>query len=156
MQDDEAAGIAVDSSGSAYLTGTTNSYDYPVLNAFDSITIHSSLVYDIFVTKLSPAGNSLEYSTFLGGNSTELAGGIAVDASGCAYVVGSTYSADFPTVNAYDAAHANAGGIPQRLDAFVSKLSSSGSSLVYSTFLGGALWKTGQQMYGWVHSVVCT
>src|SRR5205823_6026005 len=91
---------------------------------------------DVFVTKLNPAGSApLAYSTFLGGSDTEVGYGIAVDASGSAYVTGYTLSADFPTTpGAFDTTF-NGG----TYDAFVTKLNPAGSApLAYSTFLGGS------------------
>ena len=125
---DAGYGIAVDGSGCAYVTGGTESADFPTQNAYDA----SYVGYDLFVTKFSAAGNSLVYSTFLGGSDTEEGFGIAVDGSGCAYVTGSTSSSDFPTQNAYDASYD--GGY----DVFMTKFSAAGNSLVYSTFLGGS------------------
>jgi hypothetical protein len=127
--DDYGYGIAVDSSGCAYVTGNTDSSDFPTQNAYES---NHSGNFDLFVTKFSSPGTSLIYSTFLGGSGNDLGRGIAVDSSGCAYVSGRTNSNDFPTKNAYQA------NLKGDYDAFVSKLSSSGSSLVYSTFLGGS------------------
>jgi len=126
--DDLAASIALDSSGDAYVTGSTDSLDFPALNAFQSSNAGGT---DAFVTKLDPAG-ALSYSTYLGGTSTDVGQGIAVDAAGSAYLTGSTLSVDFPTQNALQAA--SGGGY----DAFVTKLSPSGTSLVYSTYLGGS------------------
>ncbi len=83
------------------------------------------------MTKLSSSGNSLIYSTYLGGGSDDCGCGIAVDGSGNAYVTGYTGSSNFPTLNPYQATYQ--GG----WDAFVTKLSSSGNSLIYSTYLGG-------------------
>ena len=80
---------------------------------------------------MSPDGSSIEYSTYVGGADWDYAYGVAVDASGYAYVTGGTASSDFPTVNAYDSSP-NGGN-----DAFVAKLSPDGSSLDYSTYLGG-------------------
>jgi len=85
------------------------------------------------VSKLSATGSSLLYSTFLGGAGNDYGKGVAVDAAGSAYVTGYTVSTDFPTTaGAYDSSHNGS------QDAFVSKLSATGSSLLYSTFLGGA------------------
>ena len=124
-------GIAVDASGSAYVTGSTSSSDFPTTpGAFDTLF---NGVSDAFVTKLSPNGNKLVYSTFLGGSASDSGNGIAIDASGNAYVTGSTSSLDFPTAKAFDASYN--GGFS---DAFVTKLSPDGSRLVYSTFLGGS------------------
>ena len=127
--DDAAAAIAVDSGGHAYLTGSTSSADFPTANAFQN---HLGGESDAFVTKLSPAGDSLVYSTYLGGSFTDLGLGIALDSSGSAYITGSTFSVNFPTQNAFQPA--NGGGY----DAFVTKLSPTGGALVYSTYLGGS------------------
>jgi hypothetical protein len=121
-------GIAVDSSGYAYVTGTTYSDDFPTQNPYQD-TLQGDR--DAFVTKLSAAGNSLAYSTYLGGTSGDYGYGIAVDSSGCAYVTGDTSSDDFPTNNPFQ--QNRAGG----WDIFVTKLSADGNSLVYSTYLGG-------------------
>jgi hypothetical protein len=121
--------LAVDSSGSAYVTGDTTGTDFPTLNSYQ--TDQGSA--DAFVTKFSSSGNSLEYSTFLGGSSDDRGLNILVDDSGKAYVSGWTESSDFPTKNPYQATYG--GGVK---DVFVIILSSSGSSLAYSTFLGGS------------------
>ncbi len=120
--------LEVDGSGNAYLTGLTSSSDFPLVNPYDGS--HNG-AEDVFVTKLSAAGNSLIYSTYLGGSHSEIGIGIAVNNSGAAYVTGFTYSPDFPTVNPYD-------GIMDGIyDTFVTKLSAAGNSLIYSTYLGG-------------------
>lgn len=128
---DQARGIAIDSAGNAYVTGFTNSTNYPTANAFDaSIGANGD---DAFVTKLNAAGNALVYSTYLGGDdSAEFGQAIAVDSAGNTYVTGSTFSNDFPTVNPIQATEG--GG---STDAFLSKLNAAGSALVYSTYLGG-------------------
>ena len=87
---------------------------------------------DVFVTKLSSSGNSLIYSTYLGGGKEEYGYGIAVDGSGNAYVTGVTFSSNFPTSESLSDT-----GSRYDADAFVTKLSSSGNSLIYSTYLGG-------------------
>src|SRR5829696_5430423 len=126
---DVGSGIAVDGSGSAYVTGQTNSADYPTTpGAFDpTLDGHE----DAFVTKLNTSGSALDYSTFLGGADGEIGLGIAVDGSGSAYVTGYTLSADYPTTSgAFDTT------LNGPEDAFVTKLNTSGSALAYSTFLG--------------------
>ena len=125
---DVSTGIAVDGSGNAYITGYTTSTDFPTQNPYQAAPNGS---YDVFVAKLSLDGSSLNYSTYLGGSSTEQGTGIAVDGSGNAYVTGVTSSTDFPTQNPYQAA-INGGS-----DGFVAKLNATGSSLNYSTYLGG-------------------
>ena len=133
---DRAAGIAVDSSGNTYVTGGTTSTNFPTAAALRSTSGGNQ---DAFVAKLNPSGNGLVYSTYLGGaggmaGSTEAGTGIAVDATGAAYVTGATSSTDFP-VTAGALQTTNLGGGD---DAFVSKLNPAGSALVYSTYLGGS------------------
>jgi Mg-chelatase subunit ChlD len=127
--------IAVDGAGSVYVTGTTYSSGFPTTpGAFD--TSFNSII-DAFVAKLNPAGSGLTYATFLGGNSIDYGNVIAVDGTGNAYVTGKTNSSDFPTTpDAFDPSYN--GGAWENGDAFVIKLNSAGSDLVYATFLGGA------------------
>ena len=135
--DDWGQGIAVDSAGSAYVTGYTFAPDFPVTGgAFD--TTRAGL--DAFVTKFAPDGRSLVYSTFLGGTGREQGQGIAVDANGNAYVTGITESSDnqFTKDNEGFPVTAGAFQVKGSFDAFVSKLNPSGSGLVYSTYLGGS------------------
>ena len=123
--------IAVDSAGSAYVTGTTNSAHFPVTNsAF--LKTYNSVTGTAFVTKFSAPG-ALVYSTYLGGSKAESGNGIAVDTAGYAYVAGFTTSADFPTKAAFQQTMKNVHG-----NGFVTKLAPAGDSLVYSTFLGGS------------------
>lgn len=133
LRDDDnmGYGIAVDASGAAYVTGVTESANFPTLNPYQGT--YQGGLWDVFVTKLNRYGSGLIYSTYLGGNGEEWSWDITVDASGVAYVGGGTYSTDFPTLNAYQAAFQ--GGA---WDGFVTKLSSSGNALVYSTYLGGS------------------
>ncbi|MFC2101717.1 SBBP repeat-containing protein [Bacteroidota bacterium] len=130
---DQGYGIAVDASGQAYVTGMAASSDFPTTpGAYD--TLPDAPHTDAFITKLNSIGSELIYSTFLGGSNQDQGYGIAVDASGQAYVTGYTYSSDFPTTpGAYDQSHN--GGYS---DVSVTKLNSSGSGLIYSTFLGGS------------------
>jgi hypothetical protein len=123
---DTGTGIAVDSLGAAYITGSTDSPNFPTKNP-----IQSALQFtDAFVTKISSDGSGLIYSTFLGGTGLDQGNDIAVDAEGNAYVVGRTYSINFPM--AYPLQGANVG----YSSGFVSKISSDGSTLLYSTYLG--------------------
>jgi len=121
--------IAIDDSSNAYVVGFTLSTDFPTQNPYQIYQGYETYC-DAFVTKLSPSGNSLVYSTYLGGNDGENGYGIAVDSSGYTYVTGGTFSTDFPTQDPYQADQPG-------WDAFVTKLSPSGESLVYSTYLGG-------------------
>lgn len=129
---DNALGVAIDSSSNVYVTGLTNSSDFLTANAFQS-TYSGGFNGDAFVTKLTGDG-ALTYSTYLGGNGTDTGRGIAADASGNAYVTGVTDSANFPTQNPIQP---SLGGSSNG-DVFVTKLSSNGSALVYSTYLGGS------------------
>ena len=124
-------GIAVDAAGCAYVTGATESANFPTLNAYHST--YGGGGYDAFVTKFAPGGNSLIYSTYLGGSGFDYAYGIAVDMVGNAYVTGGAGSVDFPTMNAIDST------LDGNSDAFVAKLAPGGDSLVYSTYLGGSM-----------------
>ena len=153
--DDIATALAVDSAGNAYITGYTNSSNFPVTaNAFQKTFAGSGgnqrfRFGDAFVAKLNPGGTSLVYSTYLGGSQDELGLGIAIDAAGNAYVTGTTLSANFPVAgNPVQRTFKGSGGQPQLLefpfpffvagDAFVAELNPSGSGLIFSTFLGGS------------------
>jgi hypothetical protein len=127
------AAIAVDAVGNAYVTGDTWSSNFPTTpGAFQPHPIGDLDGNKGFVTKLDPNGSALVYSTYLGGHASSWGAGIAVDAAGDAYVVGSTQSPDFPTTA--EARQPSFGG---SYDAFVVKLDPTGSALVYSTYLGG-------------------
>jgi uncharacterized repeat protein (TIGR01451 family) len=128
---DEVNGIAVDAAGNAYLTGYTYSTDFPGVTG-GSIQSAYAGERDAFLAKLNAAGSALIYSTYLGGAVTDHGKGVAIDASGNAYVTGFTGSDDFPvTVGAFQTSFAGAVS-----DAFVTKVDSTGSAVVYSTFLG--------------------
>lgn len=127
---DRGNGIAVDGSGNVYLTGGTGSSDFPTANAFQAR--FGGAILDAFVAKLNASGSALLYSTYLGGTGVDEGSQIALDSSGNAYVTGYTGSSNFPVARSLQPA---LGG---SLDAFVTKLSASGSAVVYSTFLGGS------------------
>jgi RHS repeat-associated protein len=130
-QQDNLTGLAVDTSGNAYLTGDTASGTFPTTPGAYSRTWAGP--GSVFVTKLNAAGSALVYSTFVGvAGTTGLGYSIAVDGAGSAYVSGTTLSAGFPTVNAPQPQYG--GGTN---DAFVCKLNATGSGLLYSTYLGG-------------------
>ena len=137
---DNGLDIDVDTSGNAYLTGYTESQDDPFTTGNEGFPVtagafQTSGFFDAFVTKLNPQGSGLVYSTYLGGSAdVERGWGIAVNSAGHAYIVGDTKSGDFPTANPIQPVYG--GGLA---DAFVAKLSPTGSSVVYSTFLGGNL-----------------
>ncbi len=140
---DTVMSIAVDAAGNAYLTGGTTSKDFPVTpGAFQtkyggtgghSLPPFSSPVGDGFVAKLNPTGSALVYSSYLGGTGIDQGYGIAVDASGTAYVAGATESPNFPITQ----------GVVQSTirgstEIFIARINSAGTGLLYSTFLGGS------------------
>ena len=125
---DEGHGIAVDVQGNVYVTGSTGSLDFPTKGAVQAKQAGSG---DAFLTKLNATGSALIYSTYLGGLGEDTGSAVAVDSAGNAYVIGSTFSTDFPTAHPFQAAR---GG---QQDAFVAKMNPSGTALVYSTYLGG-------------------
>ena len=138
--------IAVDGGGNAYVTGSTGPAGVPTPfpttpGAFDTIFNGNR---EAFVTKVNAAGNALIYSTFLGGNNIDEGHGIALEPlcpSNCsAYVTGFTISPDFPTPGGFQTVF---GGVR---DAFVTKLNAAGSALTYSTYLGGSLLDTGNDI----------
>ena len=154
--DDQARAIAVDAGGNAYVTGKTASSDFPtrggcnpilggpLQQCFDPLQDQRKGASDAFVTKVRPSG-ALAWSTYLGGG-VEVSDGEAGNAIAVrtltrrdgstdteAYVAGETTAADFPVANAFQNVHAGGSN-----DAFVARLSSAGSALIYSTFLGGA------------------
>jgi hypothetical protein len=117
---DRGHGISVDSSGYAYVTGYTSSTDFPIsTDAYQGSHGDGGMYHDAFVTRLSPSGSTLSYSTYLGGSGYDRGHGISVDSSGSAYVTGETRSTDFPTQNASQGSHGDGGGY---FDAFVTKI----------------------------------
>jgi hypothetical protein len=126
-------GVALDKAGSIYITGFVNEPGLSTANAAQQLP---GGMEDAFVAKLSADGTQITYFTYLGGSGVDRGKRIAVDANGNAYVTGNTCSTDFPTVNAAQASFGGAASF--RCDAFAAKLDPSGSTLVYSTYLGGA------------------
>ena len=126
---DRGYGIAVDAANCAYVTGGTNSADFPMQNPYDGTHGGNQ---DAFVTKFSAAGNTLAYSTYLGGRRVDSGWGIAVDAANCTYITGYTQSVDFPMLSPYQGTYSG------NQDAFVTKFTNDGQNLAYSTYLGGA------------------
>lgn len=151
---DSGAGIAVDANGNAYLTGITTSNDFPLVNPFQSSLNGSS---DAFLLVLNPTASAIVYSTYLGGSSTDHGFGVAVDSMGEALVTGYTHSTDFPLKNPLLASCNTPCNSP-----FLTKFNSTGSSLVYSTYLyvsptitiGIALDQTGNAFVGAGQSIV--
>jgi len=126
---DRALRIAIDSSGNAFVTGDTDSTDFPLSNALQRFNGGGS---DAFVTKINAAGNRLIYSSYLGGSGSDGGTAISTDSAGSACITGFTASTNFPVVNAVQP---NLGGA---YDCFVAKINSAGSTLAYSTYLGGS------------------
>ncbi len=138
-QMDIATGIAIDTAGNAYVTGYTDSPDFPTQPSGGTSL---SGGFDAFVTALNPGGNALVYSMYLGGSNDDLAAAIAADPAGTSvYVVGQTFSTDFPeTANAFQTTNPSAGavgaGFLTRVDA---PPAAGGSPMVfYSSYFGGA------------------
>ncbi|MCC7429737.1 SBBP repeat-containing protein [bacterium] len=129
-QEDFVSGIFVTPSGLTYLTGATNSNDFPSTPSYDSSFNGNG---DAFIVKFNSAGDALDFATFLGSTNYEAASIVTVDGSGNVYVGGHTFSSDFPTTfGAYDTSW-NYGNT----DAFITKFNSTASSLIFSTLLGG-------------------
>jgi hypothetical protein len=137
LNNDESAGLVVDSQGNTYVTGTTSSTNFPSQNPQQATS--GGGPSDAFVTKINAAGTAVVYSTYLGGNGADWGTGIAIDGAGNAYITGGTGSTNFPTQNALQSANAGT------TNAFVAELNAGGTALVYSTYLGGngADWGTG-------------
>jgi hypothetical protein len=136
---DSAAGIAVDGVGNAYIVGYTDSPDFPTAKPLQP-ALNQNLPYagDAFITKLSADGSSFLFSTFLGGSNEDSGRAIALDSSGNPYIFGSTLSTDFPvTTGAFQTA-VKSGNTAYPQHGFVTKLSADGSTLIYSTYLGGS------------------
>jgi uncharacterized repeat protein (TIGR01451 family) len=125
---DRGTAIAVDAAGNAYVTGRTESPDFPTQNPLQVMYGGSA---DAFVAVLNPTGTALVYSTFLGGSALDVGNAIVLDATGSAYISGETKSTDFPTVNGFQTGN---GG---NSDAFVAQLDPTGTMLLYATYLGG-------------------
>jgi len=125
--DDQPTGIAVDSTGSVYVTGYTDSSDFPLatLGSLPPGTDH------VFVAKFDPTGSNLIYADYIGGSNEDFGYALVLDSSNEVYIAGSTASSDFPVVNAFQSTY------PGSFNAFLTKVSADGSALLYSTYLGG-------------------
>lgn len=135
ISSDQANAIAVDGSGNAYVAGSTQSTDFPITAGAIQTSIPSTNILGCsFVSKLNSDGSALAYSTYLAGGYQDFANGIVVDSLGDAYVVGGTWSQDFPVTPG--ALQVNANALSSE-DGFVSELNPNGTQLIYSTYLGG-------------------
>jgi len=124
-------GVAVDTAGQAYVTGTTVSANFPIASGGVQTSYGGS--GDVFLTKFNSAGSGLVFSTYLGGSGADTAYAIQLDSAGNIYLAGTTYSANFPTTTgAFQTTYGGNG------DVFVAKLDSTGSALTYATYLGGS------------------
>ena len=134
---DEIHGIAVDASGNAYVVGETASTEASFPETAGSLDTVFNGAYDVFVAKINPGGTALVYCGYIGGSGSDSAGGIAVDSSGNAYVAGSTYSneSSFPVTVGPDTTYNETGANDG--DAFVAKINSAGTALVYCGYIGG-------------------
>ncbi|MBV9864674.1 MAG: SBBP repeat-containing protein [Abitibacteriaceae bacterium] len=133
--EDMGYGIQVDSGGNAVVVGATSSTDFPIVNAIQPFGSGD----DAFVCKINASGSGLIFSTYLGGSSFDQAEAVAIDYKGNIYVTGTTGSTDFPLQAPVQANYGGGGD-----DAFVTKLDSTGSNLVYSTYLGGNNYEEGK------------
>jgi uncharacterized protein (TIGR03437 family) len=153
-RDDGIAALTVDAAGNAYVTGGTNSVDFPIVNAFQSrfggLSGGSQFTGDAFIAKLSSDGTTLIFSTYLGGVLDDIGLGIALDAGGNIYVCGASASNNFPLKNPTQGKFAGSGGEPIRHvtdtvpewepgDGFVAMFDPTGAQLLFSTYLGGTL-----------------
>jgi hypothetical protein len=130
---DYGSSIAIDGSGNAYITGYTISTDYDITAGVFQTTNGGNS--DVFVSKLNSTGTALIYSTYIGGNEEEIGYSIAIDGSGNAYITGYTESTDYDTTPGAFQTTNGGGGYS---DAFVTKLNSTGTALIYSTYIGGS------------------
>jgi hypothetical protein len=135
--DDAAAAVAIDSSGCAYVAGTTASFDFPANGGLDTTFNSPAGGTDAFVAKVNAAGTGLVFCCFLGGAANDVATGIAVDPAGNAYATGWTFSQDFPVF--YGPVLTPQPNISEVCDAFVTKILFTGTALVFSGFVGGSM-----------------
>ena len=147
--------IALDSEGNAYITGSTDSNNFPVTQGAYQTANNGDYYADAFVTKLNSTGSGLIYSTYLGGDGNDQVNSVALDSEGDVYITGYTGSNNFPVTQG---AYQTTKGSGYNEDAFVTKLNSTGSGLIYSTYLGGnnsdggysiVLDSEGNALYSW-------
>jgi len=132
--------LMVDGVGFAYAVGSTPASDFPVFNPYDSTYNGGEPYGDLYVTKFSLSGNTLVYSTYIGGSSADLASRMALDLNGNVFMSGSTISDDFPLVNPFQYRQS------VDWDAVVLKLNSQGNGLIYSTYFGGNGYDSGEKV----------
>jgi hypothetical protein len=133
--EDYGYAVALDAANNVYVTGSTASSDFPMVNPFQGTYPGS---FNAFLTKISPDGSSLLYSSYFGGNGSDVPSNVAVDGTGDMVIAGYTSSTNLPVANAYQATmSANLGGMYGNYG-FLTKFNPSGSSLTYSTYFGGS------------------
>ena len=148
-KDDLVAGIAVDAAGNAFVTGFTDSPDFPTTNAlYPNIggvqnSRNKAFPGDAFVAELDSGGSNLIYSTYLGGSQLDTGNGITIDSADNAYVTGLTGSTDFPVTNAVQ--NHLAAGVGTN-NVFVAEIGTGGSPLIFSTYLGGTNFDSGESI----------
>ena len=128
--DDQGGDIDLDAARNIYVTGSTQSNNFPVRNPIQPTRRGNS--YDFYISKLNPDASDLVWSTYLGGSSSDVGNGIAVDPSGNVFVSGFSYSNDYPAVNAFQPS------LRGTRDGVLSKINAAGTTLVYSTYWGGS------------------
>ncbi len=144
LGDDTPTAIAMDSAGDIYVAGTTTSANFPTSGGLQqAINAGGFVVSDVFVAKFDGDSRELVYSSYLGGRGDDAGLSVAVDAEGAVLIAGTTSSSDFPLLQPHQSVYANADDLIGS-DAFLTKLDATGSSLVYSTYLGGSGLDTGQ------------
>ncbi len=128
LADDQAVGIAVDSNGSAYVAGWTQSNNFPLASQNGPPPGSPT----VFLAKLDVSGSSLVYADYIGGSSENYPAAMVMDSSNHVFITGYTYSSDFPMVNAYQS------NIAGGTDGFITEVAADGASLLYSSYLGGS------------------
>ncbi|MDA8168422.1 MAG: SBBP repeat-containing protein [Nitrospiraceae bacterium] len=139
-QNDEGHGIRVDAQGNVFVTGFTMSPDFPTKAPEQPVWGGGTSTGDVFVTKLNTAGNALIYSTFIGGASDDAGKAIEIDPAGEAYITGVTASSNFPVLTPFQ------GTLKGASNAFIVKLSASGTQLLYASYLGGGSTDEGEDI----------
>ena len=136
--EDTGNSIAVDRAGNSYITGRTNSTNFPTQNPLQAAFGGGRASNDAFITKLNENGDALVYSTYFGGSNNDIGNSIAVDREGHAYITGDTSSTNFPTQNPLQTSYGDSKDAYDSSDAFITKLNENGDALVYSTYFGGS------------------
>jgi len=143
-REDRGYAVAVDSSGGVYVTGGTQSVDFPYQPSKSPYQMFPEGGLDAFVTKIDPDGLALNYSTYLGGRYDDVGNGIAVNESGYAYVTGYTLSTNYPINKSFQMNKSGGCTMCSDADAFISVLNPEGDGLEFSSFLGGNMTDIGQ------------